>query len=147
MQIRIVGTDLPGRRFCAPEGGTYDNVHVGLQRGKEPVQLVAGDAASAEFVADVALVRVGDAIDARGPFVHGPGGERFLYLTWGAVGDDGGFAMFRRAKLCFADIDPGLLAEAADRGVDLTATISLTDARGGPRCARVRPPAIAWRAG
>ncbi|MDC0674733.1 DUF5990 family protein [Nannocystis radixulma] len=147
MQIRIVGTDLPGRRFCAPDAGTYDNVHVGLQRGKEPVQLVAGDAASAEFVADVALVRVGDVIDARGPFVHGPRGERFLYLTWGAVGDDGGFAMFRRAKLCFADIDAALLAEAADRGVDLTATISLTDARGGPRCARVRPPAIAWRAG
>jgi len=147
VQLRIVGTDLPGRRFCADADHVYDNVHVGLQRGKEPVQLLAGDVAAAEFVADVALVRVDGTIDARGPFVHGPRGERFLYLTWGAVADDGGFAMFRRAKLCFADIDPALLADAIDRGVALTATVSLTDARGGPRCARVRPPAIRWRAG
>ena len=29
----------------------------------------------------------------------------------------------------------------------LVASISLTDERGGPRCARVRPPAITWRSG
>ncbi|WAS91979.1 DUF5990 family protein [Nannocystis punicea] len=145
MQIRIVGTELPGRRFCNAEGDAYDNVHVGLQRGKEPVQLVPGDAVRAELVAEVALVRGDHGLDVRGPFVHGPRGERFLYLTWGAVGDGGAFAMFRRAKLCFADIDPALLARAADEGRDLEAALALTDDRGGPRCARVKPPAIRWR--
>ena len=41
------------------------------------------------------------AIDFGGPFVHGRKGERFLYLSWGAVDPD--FEMFRRAKLVFAD--------------------------------------------
>jgi hypothetical protein len=55
--------------------------------------------------------------------------------------------MFRRAKLLFADIDSRLLDAAARVDGALVATVSLTDERGGPRCARVRPPAISWRAG
>lgn len=145
MQLRIRGTDLPGRRFCDPTGRVHDNVHVGLQRRKQPVQLVPGDAPVAEFVAEVELVRVGDDLDARGPDVHGPRGERFLYLTWGALADDGTFAMFRRAKLCFADIDPELLSRAHAEPFTLAADLPLTDACGGPRCARVRPPVIRWR--
>ena len=41
-------------------------------------------------------------VDLRGPAVHGRKGERFLYLTWGDVGADDSFAMFRRAKLMIA---------------------------------------------
>ena len=33
-------------------------------------------------------------------------GARFIYLTWGNVGEDGSFAMFRRAKLMLADLEP-----------------------------------------
>jgi hypothetical protein len=73
------------------------------------------------------------------------GGGRFLYLTWGDVGADGSFVMFRRAKLMVADIEPSLLADAAGTGGSLHADIGLTDERGGPRCARVRPPVVTWR--
>jgi hypothetical protein len=45
-----------------------------------------------------------------------------------------------------ADIDPDLLAATAGVDGTLVATIGLTDEYGGPRCARVRPPAISWRA-
>jgi hypothetical protein len=85
-------------------------------------------------------------LDLRGPAVHGRRGERFLYLTWGDVGPDGAFAMFRRAKLMVADIEPRLLADAAaaEEG-GLRADLGLTDERGGPLCARVRPPTITWR--
>ena len=55
--------------------------------------------------------------------------------------------MFRRAKLMIGDIDPELLAAADAADGALVASISLTDERGGPRCARVRPPAITWRSG
>jgi hypothetical protein len=45
------------------------------------------------------------------------------------------------------DINPGVLATAARHDSALVASVSLTDERGCPRCARVRPPAISWRAG
>jgi hypothetical protein len=55
--------------------------------------------------------------------------------------------MFRRAKLMIADIEPALLADVASAEGTLVAELGLTDDRGCPVCARVRPPAIAWRRG
>jgi hypothetical protein len=52
--------------------------------------------------------------------------------------------MFARAKLLFGDIPTELLRAAHD-GAPLVGRLGLTDAQGGPRCARVRPPDIAWR--
>lgn len=129
------------------DGVPLHNVHVALQVGKEPVGLVRGDADAARWEFDVRIHAAADSIDLRGPAVHGKKGDRFVYLTWGNVDMDGAFAMFRRAKLMIDDIDAQLLAEAAhDDGV-LVATVTLTDEHGCPRCARVRPPAISWRAG
>jgi hypothetical protein len=42
--VRIVGTELPGRRF-----GDYDDVCVGVQRKRDAEQFVPGDAAEAVF--------------------------------------------------------------------------------------------------
>ncbi len=151
MQITIHGRNLPGRSFTS-DGKALENVHVAVQDGKEPVGLVPGDAASAEWTIDVRIV-VGDdgGPDLRGSAVHGRRGERFLYLTWGNVGADGSFAMFRRAKLMIADIDPELLAQAATSdaeaegdGDGLSVEVELTDQWGCPLCARVRPPHANW---
>jgi hypothetical protein len=145
VRITIEGEDLPGAEFTS-DGVQLRNVHVAVQVGKDPVGPVRGDATAARWDIDVRALVDDGAVDLRGPAVHGKKGDRFLYLTWGDVGPGGTFAMFRRAKLMVADIDPDLLAAAA--GVDgaLVATIGLTDEHGGPRCARVRPPAISWRA-
>ena len=43
-----------------------------------------------------------------------------------------------------ADVDAGLLDSAQHDGRALVATVDLSDERGGPRCARVRAPAIEW---
>ena len=144
MRVVIEGFDLPGPRFCDRDGTVFDGVHVGVQVGSDPADLVAGDADSARWELDVDVVRrPDDAIDFRGPAVHGRRGERFLYLTWGQV-DDGGFAMFRRAKLMLNAIDPHVVAAAA-HGRALVGTVRLTDASGGPRCARVDDPDLVWR--
>jgi hypothetical protein len=146
MRITIIGDDLPGRTFTS-DGVPLDNVHVAVQVGKEPVGLVPGDAAGARWDVDVRAVVDDRDVDLRGPPVHGKKGERFLYLTWGDVGADGSFAMFRRLKLMVADIDADLLRAAArDDGV-LVASLGLSDEHGCPRCARVRPPEVSWRAG
>ena len=146
MRIAIVGRDLPGRRFVS-DGVQLDNVHVAVQEGRDPVAAVPGDAPSARWEVDVRAVTGVDGLDLRGPAIHGKRGERFVYLTWGDVGADGSFAMFRRAKLMIGDIDPALLAACAEGEGTLVGELGLTDGRGGPVCARVRPPAIAWRLG
>ena len=135
MPVRIVGTDLPGRRF-----GKYADVCVGVQRGRETEQYVPGDAGEAVFDLELAPTGPGE---ARGPFVQGRRGERFLYLVWAAGPDH---TMFRRLKLMLADI-PADVWEAARRpGSRLQAELGLTDACGGPLCARVTPPRVTWRA-
>ncbi len=127
MRLVIRGHQLPGLT-C----GRYANVHVGLQVGREPVDLVPADAARAEWVTEI-CAQDGD---FRGPAVQGKKGERFVYLTWGTVEGDS-FSMFRRAKLMLADLP----ADADEVTVD----VDLTDERGMPRSARLRPPAIRIR--
>jgi hypothetical protein len=147
MRIVIEGRELPGAEFVS-EGVLLHDVHVAVQVGKDPVEPVRGDAASARWEVDVRpVVGGGGGIDLRGPAVHGKKGDRFLYLTWGDLGADGSFAMFRRAKLMVNDIDPELLGAAARADGALVASLPLTDERGCPRCARVKPPVIGWRAG
>lgn len=82
-------------------------------------------------------------VDFSGPAVQGKKGERFVYLTWGNRGADGRFEVFRRAKLMLNRVDPALI-EGAARAGRLLATVDLTDDKGGPRGARVDPPAIEW---
>lgn len=141
--MRIEGTDLPGRA-CGTDR-QHENVHVGVQRGREPYGLVPGDAESATWEFELA-VKPGDggSIDVGGPFAQGRKGDRFLYLTWGSVGPDGTFDMFRRAKLHIADVDPGTLAWAAAGEATLVGRLGLTDDCGLPLCARVHPPTVTW---
>ena len=139
MQIRIVGTQLPGRDCGAGDDFPgYSNIHVGVQRKNsrdELLDLHRGDAPSATWTLDCSV----DGTDVRGPHIQGGPGQRFIYLSWGSVDGDGHFTMFRRAKLMLADV----LAAAAASGT-LVGTLGLTDAKGHPLCARVQPPQIHW---
>lgn len=149
MRLRIVGQDLPGREFhdAGYSDCRWDNIHVGVQRKREVVDLVAGDAPQAQFDLEIALRRSRDgAPDPGGPFVHGGPGERFVYLSWGNVGDDGSFEMFRRIKLWLRGLDPTLLDDAARDRRRLQVELTLTDCRGGPRCGGVKPDTVNWSA-
>jgi Family of unknown function (DUF5990) len=74
-----------------------------------------------------------------------PPGGRFVYLSWGTVDDAGHFTLFRRAKLMLEDVPTDVLDSAARSGL-LVGSLGLTDAKGNPLCARVRPPQISWTA-
>lgn len=140
MIVRILSSDLPGSR-CGP----YRDVCVGLQRGREPDQLIPADSASATFTTEVDVIDTAAGYDFRGPHVRGKRGDRFIYITWGERPNADTFVMFRRGKLELRTIDAEVLAAAVEAGI-LEARVSLTDEHGRPRCASVRPPAIAWRA-
>jgi hypothetical protein len=148
VRVVIEGFDLPGRTFCRPDGSRLDGVHVGIQVGREPRELVAGDAVSARWELDVSVVTGPDgSLDFRGPPVQGKRGDRFLYLTWGNVDGMGQFDMFRRAKLMLNRVDQELVREAEQHQRQLVGTVRLTDSHGGPQCARVDPPHLEWAIG
>lgn len=145
MKIVITSDDLPGRHHCQPDGTTLTNVHVGIQIGNQPHDLIRADANSAHWHLEIRTVDLPDGdLDFRGPAVHGTRGERFLYLTWVNLEPDHSFTMFRRAKLMLNRINPELVRQAALGSAALAASVHLTDPHGHPRCARVDPPAITW---
>lgn len=135
LKVRIVGSDLPGT-----ECGEFRDVHVAVQRKKDPDGLVRGDAAEAvwDFVVEVVPGRDGGA-DFRGPHVQGRPGERFVYLTWGELPEGGEFEMFRRAKIFLREVPEELAAGGTAEG-----RLGLTDGEGMPVCAGVR---VVWGAG
>jgi hypothetical protein len=151
VQIRIEATDLPGRS-CGPSPdspGGYHNVHVAVQRRNKPAELlglVPGDAPSATWTLDCTATPTPGGVDLRGPYIQGPPGGRFVYLSWGTVDEAGAFRMFRRAKLGLDGVPSDVLDGARQSGV-LVGRIGLTDGKGNPRCAAVRPPVIEWSAG
>jgi hypothetical protein len=145
VRIRIVGTDLPGRD-CPPGHNFpgYSNVHVGMQSKRRPPELLDLQSADANEVTWTIDCQV-DGSDVRGPYIQGRPGGRFIYLNWGSVDDGGNMEMFRRAKLMLADVPAAVLVAAAASGL-LVGRLGLTDGKGQPLCASVRPPAIRWTA-
>jgi Family of unknown function (DUF5990) len=146
VDIQIVGTDLPGRAWTGE--GERRNVHVGVQRRNAPgdlLELRAADAPAVTWTLECTVDPARTPPDVTGPYVQGGPGGRFIYLSWGTVDGAGAFAMFRRAKLMLADVPPEVMAAAMATG-RLVGRLRLTDSRGGPICARVRPPLVRWTA-
>jgi hypothetical protein len=147
VQIRIEASDLPGRT-CAPgdDFPGYTNVYVGVQRRDRRDELLGlhpGDASSAVWTLECSTAVTAHGVDLKGPYIHRRPGERFIYLSWGTMDDAGTFALFRRAKLMFDAIGADVI-DAAVRSGQLLAQLRLTDAKGHPLCAAVRPPLIEW---
>jgi hypothetical protein len=149
--LRIEGRDLPGSS-CGPGPDHPDghpNIHVAVQRRNKPGELwgmVRGDAAVAEWELTCTATEDASGVELRGPYLQGGPRGRFVYLSWGVVDDAGAFALFRRAKLMLDGVPPDVLGAAVASGV-LVGRLGLTDEKGNPRCAAVRPPLIDWTAG
>jgi Family of unknown function (DUF5990) len=150
--VKIVGTGLPGSTFPLSGDGpdVQANVHVGVQGRGKPAELlgvVPADAAEVTWTLAATVTPAPDAgpADIKGPYIQGPPGGRFIYLSWGAVDSAGTFAVFRRAKLWLNVIPPQVLEHAVAHGV-LVGRLGLSDSAGGPLCASVRPPRIEWLA-
>jgi len=121
---------------------------VGVQRRNrrdELLDLVPGDASSATWTVDCDAFPSPNGLDVKGPYIQGPPGGRFISLSWGTVDDAKRFTLFRRAKLWFDAIPPQVIKNAMDMGL-LVGRLGLTDPKGNPLCAAVRPPAIEWSA-
>ena len=144
MLLETRGINLPGRSWHLADRSCH-NVHVGIQQGREPSELVPGDSRAAVWEAEIEVLERDSGTDFRGPAVQGRRGARFVYLTWGDVDGEGVFTMFRRAKLMLDDVRPLLSADPDTQRV--VAVVDLTDEGGGPRCGRLGTTALHLRRG
>jgi len=136
--VRAECSDLPGIRF-----GAYEPVRLGIQKGKEVVDVVSADASHVTFVPEFrAKQRPDGTIAFLGPYAHGPTNDRFFYLSWGVPDRGGEFEMFRRLKIRLGHLTWSQLQAASKKPI--VVRLSLTDANGCPLCAT--PPAsnIEW---
>ena len=158
LHVVVEGVDLPGRQCRpGPDGAIYENVHVGVcdraWPGPPTIEphrpwgvrgLVRGDAPQARWQFDITMRIAGDDIDFGGPLVRGKRGDRHIGLAWGEVSRDGTFRLFRGAKLRLDAVDSVVIRQASEPGRRLVARLGLTDVKGNPRCATVRPPDVTW---
>jgi hypothetical protein len=139
--VRIIGRRLPGLYWSGRNG-----IHLGVQRGSEVVDLVRGDEGEATFDIEVELhVDADGGIDFCGPYVHGHRLERFVYLSWGEVDAEGIFTMFQRLKLPLSPLVEQHGVDAVRGSSRVHAFLELTDPKGRPVAASVRPPWVFWR--
>jgi hypothetical protein len=160
MTVVIEGSELPGLS-CQPDGdGTeHRNVHVALytRSRDQPTLAMPGnpwqaaeplpaDSPAVRWEVAVVVRQDDDGYDFSGPFVRGVRADRHLGLAWGDVPGDGTLRLFRGAKLRLVEVPPSLIAEAIRPGHRLVARVRLTDAKGYPVCARLRPQYLTWSA-
>jgi hypothetical protein len=138
--VRIIGRRLPGLTWSGRSG-----IHVGVQRGPDVVGVMRGDEGEVTFDLEVELTSDDGTLDFRGPYVHGRRAERFLYLSWGEVDANGTFTMFRRLKLHLSPLTVEFTSEVLLAARRIQAFLELTDPKGRPVAASVRPPWVLWR--
>jgi hypothetical protein len=123
----------------------YAHLRLGAQARDDVVQDVSCAEGLAYF--RFTLEAIFDSADGpvvwRGAFAHGPRGDRFIYLCWGAWGE-GGWQHFRRAKVPLGGLDPALVQRAIQENRPLRARIRMTDAKGEPVAATLKADQAAW---
>jgi len=147
VKIKVICEDLPGTEFDDERAGLhYRNVHLGIQRGEAVIETVPGDSKKAVFEP---VFRVAPLDDGKtnflGSFAKGTKDQRFFYLSWGELGGDGFFRMFRRAKIHLSQLPWVTVEKAAKANKPIEVHLSLTDRCGWPLCASVKAPYIKWQ--
>jgi Family of unknown function (DUF5990) len=148
IRIEACCRELPGTRFEDPADSgrpLKEPVHLGIQHGRDVVDVVPADRKEVTFVAEF---RVGTNPDGSpnflGPYAQGKPADRFFYLSWGVGTKDGGFEMFRRLKIRLGHLTWPAIRQAARSGRPLQVTLRLTDAKGGPLCATPPESHVRW---
>ena len=114
--IEIVCTELPGTGHNA--------LHLGIQRDEEIIEAATADSKRIVFRPTLRARRNADgSVNFLGPFAQGPKTERFIYLNWAST----------------AAVEKG-----AERDKPIRVELALTNAKGNPVMASVRPDVAKW---
>jgi hypothetical protein len=138
--IEIVCTNLPGE-----EWGGHNPLHLGIQKDD---QIIETASAGSKRVVFRPVLRARSNIDGSanfiGAFAHGSRTERFIYLVWAIVHGKLPVRMVGRIKLHLNHIKWASVKNAAGKKQPIRVTLALTDTKGKPVMASVRPNAAKW---
>jgi len=141
LTIEVIGRHLPGIRFA-----DYEPVYLGIQKGNEVIEAMPGDRKQVIFRPTFKIgTQPNGAPNFLGPFAKGTPQERFFYLSWGVMTEDGRFQMFRRAKIHLNHLTGEEIGNALSDNRPIKVTIDMTDRKGGPLCASVRKDRAKWQ--
>ncbi|MBN8749019.1 Uncharacterised protein [Xylophilus ampelinus] len=129
--------------------GPPPGVVFAVQRGRDelvPPFMAADQAVSFAITVTLGPPLADGAINFGGPFAQGRPSERFVYLNSGTYAGQVGTPWARRAKISLVGI-PRALVEGASGDAQAAVQAQIVGAMkdGGPVCASVRAPQIAWR--
>ena len=138
--VEIICTNLPGE-----EWGGHSPLHLGIQQDD---QIIETASAGSKRVVFRPVLRARSNIDGSanflGAFAHGPRTERFIYLVWAIVQGKLPVRMVGRIKLHLNHIKWASVTKAAGKRQPIRVTLALTDTKGKPVMASVRPDAAKW---
>lgn len=123
-----------------------NDLWIGLQEGRSVVQDVRADFSEQtfRFTLDVQPGANGQP-NFTGAYAQGTPADRFVYLCWGQrVG--GVWVGVRRAKIRLGELSWETIRAAIDADQPIRARISLTDAKGQPITASLKPGQMEWEA-
>jgi len=123
----------------------YTNIFLSVQQKKEVVMDTPIEVETKDFLIPVQVKPHKDGTpNFLGEFVHGKVSDRFLYLVWYAKRGEQKHR-FRRAKIKLAPISWTAIERAIENNQPIQAKVDLTDHKGGPVCATLKPANLEWR--
>jgi hypothetical protein len=138
--IEIVCTDLPGEKW---DGGS--SLYLGIQCDEQTIESAS---AGSKRVVFRPVLRARRNIDGSanflGAFAHGPRTERFIYLVWVIVQGKVPVKMVGRIKLHLNHIKWRSVEKAVGGSKPIRVTLALTNSKGKPVMASVRPDVAKW---
>jgi Family of unknown function (DUF5990) len=135
--LEIICTGLPG---AGP-----NSLHLGIQRDKVITEAASADSKRIVFKPTLRAQRNADgSVNFLGPFAQGPKAERFVYLNWVTTNGAVLTSMVGRIKLHLNHIVWAAVEKAAAGNKPIRARLSLTNAKGNPVMASVRPGVAKW---
>jgi hypothetical protein len=135
--IEIVCTELPG---AGPS-----SLHLGIQRDNAIIEAASADSKRIVFRPTLRARRNTDgSVNFLGPFAQGPKAERFIYLNWATMNDRVPAVMVGRIKLHLNHITWAAVERAALSDKPLRVKLALTNAKGNPVMASLRPDVARW---
>ncbi len=127
-----------------PSAG-QDALLLGIQRDNEVIEAVSADTTRIVFKPTLRARRNPDgSVNFLGPFAQGPKAERFVYLNWMTAKSGVLTGMMGRIKLHLNHIKWADVKKAADANKPIRVKLALTNAKGKPVMASVRPDAAKW---
>ncbi|WP_309399254.1 DUF5990 family protein [Cerasicoccus maritimus] len=147
LKITIKGYNLPGERFEDPhKGDVKEPVYVGIQKGKETIDLKSAGLDEVEFECELKPSETKDGrLHFLGPYVHGKAGDRFLYLGWFIGNEDIAGKRFRRTKIKLNHLSRNDIDTAIKKSKPLIVEIDLTGDDGGPLCGSMTEGNMLWK--